>query len=58
MFLFTLKLCCLMVIASVCNATGDGTVATRLHNVQVRNILLEVVLKLVLPPGSQTINMA
>ncbi|XP_076455501.1 WD repeat and FYVE domain-containing protein 3-like isoform X2 [Babylonia areolata] len=36
--------------------SGDSTTVTRLHNVQVRNILLEVVLKLVLPPGSQSIN--
>ena len=35
---------------------GDGTTATQQHNVRVRNILLEVVLKLVLPPGSHTIN--
>lgn len=35
--------------------TGDNP-TTQLHNVRVRNILLEVVLKLVLPPGSQSLN--
>ncbi|XP_070185825.1 WD repeat and FYVE domain-containing protein 3-like isoform X2 [Littorina saxatilis] len=35
--------------------SGDNP-TTQLHNVRVRNILLEVVLKLVLPPGSQSLN--